>query len=155
MLLSSHGLGPAVAGLIGIPGAAGILVARPAGRWMDHKGVGPVVTLGASLIIAAFLVFGFASLTIAAVVIGAVLLDCGLRAAMVANQALVTGVDPNARSRSNTVFAVHVWGGNACGAFIASMAWTHGGWLGVCASGVLASLSALIVCLRGRRAREP
>ena len=104
-----------------------------------------------SLIIVAFLVFGFASLTIAAVVIGAVLLDCGLRAAMVANQALVTGVDPNARSRSNTVFAVHVWGGNACGAFIASMAWTYWGWLGVCASGVLASVAALIVCLRGRR----
>jgi predicted MFS family arabinose efflux permease len=155
MLASLHGLGPAVAGLIGIPGAAGILVARPAGRWMDHQGVGPVVTVGVSLVIAAFLVFGFAVQTIVAVVIGAVLLDCGLRAAMVANQALVTGVDPNTRSRSNTVFAVHVWGGNACGAFIASMAWTYWGWLGVCASGVLASVAALAVCLRGRRRRVP
>lgn len=154
MLASLHGLGPASAGLMGIPGAAGILVARTAGRWTDVKGVAPVVTAGVSLIIAAFVVFGFAGLSILAVIGGAILLDCGLRAAMVANQALATGLDPNARSRSNTVFAVHVWGGNATGAFIASLAWAHAGWLGVCGSGLLASLAALVVCLRERRPRE-
>jgi len=143
MLVSLHGLGPAGAGLIGIPGAAGILVARPAGRWMDRRGVRPVVTVGICLVIAAHLVFGFAALTMAAVILGAMLLDTGLRAAMVANQALITGTAPDTRSRSNTVFAAHVWGGNATGAFIASVAWTYGGWLGVCASGLLASLTAL------------
>jgi hypothetical protein len=79
------------------------------------------------------------------VVVGAALQDCGLRAAMVANQALITGTDPQARSRSNTVFAVHIWGGNATGAFIATTAWTQAGWLGVVASGLTASLVALAV----------
>ena len=152
MLAALHGLGPATAGLIGIPGAAGILVARPAGRWMDRKGVGPVVTTGICLVLAAYLTFAFAVMTFAAVIIGAALLDCGLRAAMVANQALVTGADPNTRGRSNTVFAVHVWGGNATGAFVASAAWTDAGWLGVCASGAIASLVALVLY---RRARKP
>jgi predicted MFS family arabinose efflux permease len=151
MLAALHGLGPVSAGLIGIPGAAGILVARPAGRWMDRKGVGSVVTAGICLVAAAYVTFAFAVVTIAAVVAGAVLLDCGLRAAMVANQAFVTGVDPDARSRSNTVFVVHVWGGNTAGAFLASAAWAHTGWLGVCASGVLAALGALAVCLRKRK----
>ena len=145
MLESLHGYGPAVAGLIGIPGAAGVLIARAAGRWMDRSGVGPVVTTGITLVMGAYLVFGLAGFFFAAVIVGAALQDCGLRAAMVANQALITGTDPQARSRSNTVFAVHIWGGNATGAFIASTAWTYAGWLGVVASGVAASLVALVV----------
>jgi predicted MFS family arabinose efflux permease len=151
MLAAVHGLGPAAAGLIGIPGAAGILVARPAGRWMDRKGVGPVVTTGIALVMAAYLVFGFGVTTIAAIVAGAVLLDSGLRAAMVANQAFVTGVDAETRSRSNTVFSVHNWGGYATGAFLASIAWSRFGWLGVCAVGIVASAAALALYLVGRR----
>ena len=151
MLAAVHGLGAAAAGLIGIPGAAGVLVARPAGRWMDRKGVGPVVTTGIALVMAAYLVFGFGVLTIAAIVAGAILLDSGLRAAMVANQAFITGVDPATRSRSNTVFAVHGWGGYATGAFLASLAWSRAGWLGVCAVGIVASAAALALYLRARR----
>lgn len=151
MLESLHGLGPAYAGLIGIPGAAGVLIARSAGRWMDRSGVRPVVSAGAGLVIAAYLVFGLAGLTVAAVVAGAALLDCGLRAAMVANQAYIIGLDPTARSRSNTVFAVHIWGGNATGAFLASTAWTLVGWLGVCACGIVAASGALAVQRSARR----
>ena len=151
MLAAVHGLGPAAAGLVGIPGAAGILVARPAGRWMDRRGVGPVVTTGVALVIGAYLVFGFGVVTIAAVIAGAVLLDSGLRAAMVANQAFVTGADAETRSRSNTIFSVHNWAGYATGAFLASIAWSRFGWLGVCAVGVVASTAALAVYLAGRR----
>lgn len=151
MLAAVHGLGPAAAGLVGIPGAAGILVARPAGRWMDRKGVGPVVTTGVALVIGAYLVFGFGVVTIGAIVAGAVLLDSGLRAAMVANQAFVTGADAETRSRSNTIFSVHNWAGYATGAFLASIAWSRFGWLGVCAVGVVASTAALAVYLAGRR----
>lgn len=152
MLETLHGLGPAYAGLIGIPGAAGVLIARSAGRWMDRSGVRPVVSAGAALVIAAFLVFGLAGLTVLAVVAGAALLDCGLRTAMVANQAYIIGLDPAARSRSNTVYAVHVWGGNATGAFVMSMAWTFVGWLGVCVVGIVAASAALAV---QRSARPP
>jgi len=151
MIAALHGLGPVAAGLIGIPGAAGILVARPAGRWMDRRGVRPVVTTGIALVMAAYLVFGFGVVTIAAIVAGAVLLDSGLRAAMVANQAFVTGVDPHTRSRSNTVFSVHNWGGYATGAFLASLAWSRFGWFGVCAVGIVASALALTLYLLGRR----
>jgi predicted MFS family arabinose efflux permease len=151
MLAAVHGLGPVAAGLMGIPGAAGILVARPAGRWMDRKGVRPVVTTGIALVMAAYLVFGFGAVAIAAIVAGAILLDSGLRAAMVANQAFVTGVDAATRSRSNTVFAVHGWGGYATGAFLASIAWSRVGWLGVCAVGIAASAAALALYLAGRR----
>src|SRR5262245_37598116 len=151
MIAAVHGLGPTAAGLIGIPGAAGILVARPAGRWMDRGGVRQVVTAGIALVMAAYFAFSFAVLTVAAIIVGAVLLDAGLRAAMVANQAFVTGVDPQTRSRSNTIFSVHNWGGYATGAFLASLAWSRVGWFGVCAVGVVASAAALALYLVGRR----
>lgn len=145
MMAALHHLGPTEAGLIGIPGAAGILVARPAGRWMDRSGAVPVVTTGIGVMIAAWLVFGFAAWSIVFVVIGAICLDCGLRTAMVANQTLVNTAVPDSRARANTIFGMHVWCGNAVGAFLTSTAFALYGWLAVCAIAMTASLCALLI----------
>jgi len=151
MLARLHGLGPQSAGLMGLPGAAGILVARPAGRWMDRSGARPVVLLGVSLILAAWGVFALGAWWIAALVVGAMLFDCGHRATMVANQTIMNTLSPDARSRSNTLFAMHVWGGNAVGAFLASTALATGGWLAVCAIAATAACGALAVQALARR----
>ena len=143
MLLAVHGLGPAVAGLIGIPGAAGILVARPAGRMLDRRGPGRIVAVGVSVIIAAYGVFAFGLWWPAALAVGAALLDCGLRATMVSNQTVANSLAPDARSRSNTVFGLAVWSGNAAGAFVASSALAASGWLAVCAISATSAASAL------------
>lgn len=145
MLFALHGLGPAATGLIGLSGAAGILVARPAGRWMDRHGVAPVVSAGIAGVIVAYLTLELAWASIMFVILGAALLDCGLRATMVANQTLVTSAVPAARSRSMTIFTAHMWGGNAVGALIASAAFTQWGWPGVCAIGIAASSTALVL----------
>lgn len=153
MLLSVHGLGPTVAGLIGIPGAAGVLIARPAGRWLDQRGPGPIVAGGITLIVAAYGVFAFGLWWPVALAVGAALLDCGLRAAMVSNQTVVNSLAPDARSRSNTVFGLAVWSGNAAGAFIASTALARGGWLAVCAISAVSAAGALAVQLAATRRR--
>ena len=148
MLAALHRVGPATAGLIGIPGAAGILVARPAGRWTDRVGVKPVVLAGIGSMLAAWIAMGFGVWTIAAVVIGAMLLDCGLRAAMVANQTLINTVVPDSRGRANTLFGVHVWTGNAVGAFLTSWAFAQAGWLAVCGVAMAATVLALVIHLK-------
>jgi MFS family permease len=148
MLSALHRVGPTGAGLIGIPGAAGILVARPAGRWMDRAGVMPVVLTGIVSMLAAWVVMGFGVWFIAAVVIGVILLDCGLRSAMVANQTLVNSAVPDSRARGNTIFGLHVWGGNATGAFLSSWTFEHWGWLAVCGVAVAAVVIALLIHLR-------
>lgn len=153
MLLNVHHLGPTAAGLIGIPGAAGILIARPAGRWLDRCGAGPIVAGGVAVIIAAYGVFAFGLWWPAALAAGAVLLDCGLRATMVSNQTVVNLLAPEARSRSNTVFGLAVWSGNAVGAFIASHALAASGWLAVCAISAAAASAALVVQLFSLRQR--
>jgi len=152
MMLAFHGFGPAQTGLLAIPGAAGILVSQPAGRWTDRRGAFPIVTAGVALVLAAYVAFAFAPLWVGAVIAGAVLLDCGLRSALVANQTLITSVAPGARSRFNTVFGAHIWGGNAVGAFLASTALAHYGWLAVCAIAVSASCVALLMQWRWRGA---
>ena len=147
MLAVLHRVGPSEAGFMGIPGAAGIFVARPAGRWTDRAGVMPVVLAGICSMLAAWIVMGFGVWSIAAVVIGAILLDCGLRAAMVANQTLVNSAVPDSRSRANTLFGIHVWSGNAVGAFLASWTFAHFGWLAVCAVAMTAIIIALLIHL--------
>jgi predicted MFS family arabinose efflux permease len=154
MMLALHGFGPAQTGLLAIPGAAGILVSQPAGRWTDRRGAFPIVTAGVVLVLAAYAAFAFAPVWIGAVIAGAVLLDCGLRSAMVANQTQITSVATDARSRFNTVFGAHVWGGNAVGAFLASTALARWGWLAVCAIAMGASCVALLLQWRTRRAQR-
>ena len=147
MLAALHRVGPAGAGFMGIPGAAGIFVARPAGRWMDRAGVMPVVLTAISSMLAAWVAMGVGVWSIAAVVVGAMLLDCGLRAAMVANQTLVNSAVPDSRARANTLFGMHVWSGNAVGAFLASWTFAHYGWLAVCGVAMTAVIIALLIHL--------
>jgi predicted MFS family arabinose efflux permease len=148
MLAVLHGVSPTGAGLMGIPGAAGILVARASGRWSDRIGLKPVVLAGICSMMAAWVAMAFGEWSVAAVVVGAMLLDIGLRAAMVANQTLINSAVPNSRARANTLFGLHVWGGNAIGAFIASWAFAHYGWLAVCGVAMSAITLALLVHLR-------
>jgi predicted MFS family arabinose efflux permease len=147
MLAALHRVGPTGAGLIGIPGAAGILVARPAGRWTDRAGVMPVVLAGICSMLAAWIAMGFGVWSVAAVFVGAILLDCGLRATMVANQTLVNSAVPDSRARANTLFGLHVWSGNAVGAFLTSWTFAHFGWLAVCGVAMTASVIALLIHL--------
>lgn len=147
MLAVLHRVGPAAAGLLGIPGAAGILVARPSGRWTDRAGVTPVVLAGILSMLAAWAAMALGTWSIAAVVVGAMLLDCGLRAAMVANQTLINSAVPDSRARANTLFGVHVWTGNAVGAWLTSWAFAQYGWLAVCGVAMAATIAALLIHL--------
>ncbi|MBL8385893.1 MAG: MFS transporter [Burkholderiales bacterium] len=149
MLVQLHGLGPLAAGLMAIPGAAGVLISRRAGRWMDRRGPAPVVRAGAAGVIAAYGAFAFAPAGVGAAVVGAILLDCGLRAAVVANQTLAAELVPEARSRSSTVLMAHMWGGNAAGAFLGSVMFAAGGWIAVCAVGLCGASLALLFSWRG------
>ena len=148
MLALLHHVGPKAAGLTGIPGAAGITISRAAGRWTDRVGLRPVVLAGICSMLCAWVAMSFGVYTIVAVVIGAALLDLGLRAAMVANQTLINSAVPESRSRSNTVFALHVWSGNATGAYLTSWVFARYGWLAVCGVAMTATIGALLVHFR-------
>jgi len=136
------GLGADVAGLFGILGLAGVLAAPLAGRYVDARGVGPVVIVASSLVLFAWVVFGL-WVSLAGLAVGVILLDFGVQSALVANQHIAFGLQPEGRSRANTILVGCMFVGGACGSAGATFAWSRGGWIAVCVLGALLSLASL------------
>jgi predicted MFS family arabinose efflux permease len=139
LLHSHYGLGAGVAGTFGMVGAAGAMVAPLAGRLADKHGPRWVVTVGMALLAASyFLLWGAEAahismtLHLAALVVGVVMLDMGAQMTQVANQTRIFGLVPSARSRINTVYMTVYFTGAAIGSALATIAWVHWKWNGVC-----------------------
>jgi predicted MFS family arabinose efflux permease len=139
MLNARYGLGAGVAGTFGLVGAAGALVAPLAGRLADRHGSRWVITAGMSLLAASYLLLwgqekAHAStiLHLIAISIGVIILDIGAQMCQVANQTRIFGLVPSARSRLNTVYMTIYFTGAAIGSALATMAWVHWNWNGVC-----------------------
>jgi predicted MFS family arabinose efflux permease len=139
-LLDSHyRMGAGVAGTFGVVGAAGALVAPIAGRLSDRHGSRWVVAAGMSLLAASYGLLWLEEwmkistfLHLAALVVGVVVLDMGAQMTQVANQTRIFGLDPSARSRLNTVYMTVYFTGAAVGSALATVAWVHWKWNGVC-----------------------
>jgi predicted MFS family arabinose efflux permease len=139
LLHSHYGLGAGVAGTFGVVGAAGALVAPLAGRLADKHGSRWVVSVGMALLAASYLLLWAeeaahrsTAFHLAALVVGVVVLDMGAQMTQVANQTRIFGLVPSARSRLNTVYMTVYFSGAAAGSALATIAWVHWGWNGVC-----------------------
>jgi predicted MFS family arabinose efflux permease len=139
LLHSHYGLGAGVAGTFGVVGAAGAMVAPLAGRLADKHGSRWVITVGMGLLAASyFLLWGAEAahvstgLHLVALVVGVVVLDMGAQMTQVANQTRIFGLVPSARSRINTVYMTVYFTGAAVGSALATIAWVHWRWNGVC-----------------------
>jgi predicted MFS family arabinose efflux permease len=139
-LLNSHyGLGAGVAGTFGVVGAAGALVAPLAGRLADKHGSRWVISVGIAALATSYLLLWAEEAThrstafhLATLVIGVVMLDMGAQMTQVANQTRIFGLVPSARSRLNTVYMTVYFSGAAAGSALATVAWVHWRWNGVC-----------------------
>ncbi|OIN98423.1 MAG: MFS transporter [Desulfovibrionaceae bacterium CG1_02_65_16] len=138
-------MGSSVAGALGIVGLVGVFVAPLAGRLADTGGQRRMILLGAAAVAASFAVFWLGRGHMAALIAGIVLMDAGLQAAMVSNQARVYALDASARSRLNTVYMTMMFMGGAIGTAIGALAFTRYGWAGVCGFG--AGCAALALAL--------
>jgi hypothetical protein len=69
---------------------------------------------------------------VAALVVGVIVLDMGAQMTQVANQTRIFGLVPSARSRINTIYMTVYFTGAAAGSALATIAWVHGRWNGVC-----------------------
>ena len=151
-LLDSHyGLGAGVAGTFGIVGAAGAMVASLAGRLADKHGSRWVLSVGIALLGGSYLLLWgeeriavSTAVHLVALVIGVIVLDMGAQMMQVANQTRIFGLVPSARSRLNTVYMTMYFTGAAGGSALATIAWVHWKWNGVCTLAlVLIGLAAI------------
>ena len=139
-LLDRHyALGPGVAGTFGIVGAAGALIAPIAGRLSDKFGSRWVISVGMAFLTASYLILWGGEMLwvstpthMAVLAFGVIVLDIGAQMCQVANQTRIFGLVPSARSRINTVYMTVYFTGAATGSAIATTAWVHWKWNGVC-----------------------
>ena len=148
----AFGLGPNAAGLFGLVGAGGALLAPVAGRYADRYG-SAWIAFGATILAAlAFVAFGtWGAVSLVGIGLGVMLLDIGINSALIANQTLIYGLDPQARGRLNTIFLSGVFIGGTLGSIAATEAWQHGGWMPVCVVGGVAALASVGVAALGLR----
>ena len=152
----AFGLGVAAAGLFGVWGAPGALLAPIGGRLSDRIGPG-WVNLGA--VFCAGLAFIVAStagaVSVLALILAVNLLDFGMQCSQVANQARIFALGQAIRSRLNTVYMVAVFSGGAFGSMLGTYAWSVAGWPGVCAvSGGLVAIAVAILAIGTWNARR-
>ncbi|MEV0405196.1 MFS transporter [Actinoallomurus sp. NPDC050550] len=167
----SYSLDAQTAGMLALAGGATMLCTPLAGRLVDRRGPDPVNlvcllgVLAAAAVLTAGACGGAAGLT--ALTAGTLLLDVAMQSGMVANQARIFALRPDARSRLNTAYMTCAYLGGSAGSWLGTRAYRHAGWPGVCA--LVAALTALALAhhLRspsnrrfpsftfGRRRKEP
>lgn len=145
MLTSSWHAGEGAIGAVALVGAIGAMGARFAGRLAD-KGWARVSTGAFLVLVVASWAFLFAGThSIAALVVGVILLDLGLQGSHISNQSEVYRLDPAARNRITTVYMSLYFCGGALGSALSGPAYAAYGWTGACVIGAAMAGLALVV----------
>jgi predicted MFS family arabinose efflux permease len=134
-----YSFGSNAVGLFGLVGIAGILVAPILGQVADRGTVKTLRLMVGIAIVGAFssfVIFWLFRDRLWGLIIGSILLNLSSQGALIANQVTVYSLDPNARSRLNTVFMVATFLGSSLGSVIGTYGWSVMRWQGVCIAGL-------------------
>ena len=148
--LAELGQGPRAAGLYGVLGLSGILVASLVGRHAERWGSVRIIALGLATLALSFAVSVLGARSLLGLALGAVLLDMGMQASHLANQTVLFGLQPELRNRINAIYMVSFFIGGAAGTAGASLAWEFARWQGVCCVGGAFALCGLLPLVLGR-----
>ncbi|MEV7420130.1 MFS transporter [Streptomyces sp. NPDC089919] len=152
----AYGLDAEAVGLLALVGGPTMVCTPLAGRLTDRRGSDPVtfLALAGVLLAAVVLLSGGRGGTsgLVALVLGTLVLDIAMQCGMVANQARVYALRPDARSRLNTAYMTCVYLGGSAGSWLGVHAYGRLGWPGVCA--LMAGLAAVALARHLGRVRR-
>ena len=103
----------------------------------------------------AWLPLAWARSSVAALLVGILVLDMALQVVHVTNQTSIYRLRPDARSRLTSGYMTSLFLGGAFGSFSSAWSYTHAGWAGVCVLGAGLTLAALLYAACARNARVP
>ena len=139
-------------GAFGLFGVVGALAAARAGQWAD-RGYGQRTSAAALIVLLlAWWPLSLMESSLAALVIGIVLLDLGGQALHVTSQSLIFRSRPEAHSRLVGLYMLFYSVGSGLGAMATTATYARAGWQGVCLLGAAVSLAALVFWCVTRRA---
>lgn len=142
-------------GLFGLAGAAGALMAGPAGRFADKGKDRLTTSAGLLLLLLSWIPLALSGYSVAAFVAGVVVLDLAVQAVHVTNQSTLYRMMPEARSRLTAGYMTCYFCGGAFGSLLSGYAYSHYGWDGVCYSGAAVSALGLVIWLAGKKYDVP
>ncbi|HEX4219690.1 MAG TPA: MFS transporter [Acidimicrobiales bacterium] len=120
-----------VIGLFGLVGVAGVAAAKLA----DVNRTALTTAAAGVLLTLSFLVLGFGTNSVAALIVGIVVLDIGTQGMQITNQAVIYALRPEARSRINSAYMFCYFVGGAIGSVTAGIVFSADKWRGVCLLG--------------------
>ena len=147
------GYGEGTIGLFGLVGAAGALTASVVGRFTDRGWSRRLTGVSALLILVGYLFLWVGGSSLAALLVGVVVLDVGANGVHITNQSEIYRLQPEARSRVNAFYMTSCFVGAAAGSAVAAFVYERWSWDGVCALGVAIGLLSLALWAFGARER--
>lgn len=140
--------GSEMVGTLGMCGIAGALAASGLGKLVNQWGIRRMSLYGACLQLVAWTTAYLFGDTYLGLIVAIILVDIGLQCLQLSNQSGCIQEMPEASNRANTIFMTTYFIGGSFGTYCAGLAWTHEGWMGVCAVGaVLAAISlSITIC---------
>lgn len=154
MLKQNFNEGSDIAGAFGLAGAFGAIAAGLVGRLSDKMDGYKIATITLLLLVGSFVIFWFSGHSMIGLIIGVIVMDLGVQATHIGNQAIIFALDPAARNRINTIYMVSYFVGGALGTFLATRVWESYQWPGVCAIGIFLSVLALVIHLATRKVMQ-
>ncbi|MCC8409773.1 MFS transporter [Mucilaginibacter sp. UR6-1] len=137
--------GADVSGAFGIIGAGGAIAASVVGRLTDKVSRSFIITITLGMMAVSWLIFGVYGYYFIGLIVGVILLDLGLQAMHITNQAIIFALHPEARNRLNTVYMVCYFIGGALGTWLGGLCWQNWKWMGVSVLGGVLVLAALLL----------
>jgi predicted MFS family arabinose efflux permease len=144
----AFGWTPQAIGLVALVAAAAASAAPMFGRAIDRSG--PHATRRAALVgmVIAWALLAVFKGHLAGMAVGLVVLDISVTIVDIANRTILYGLDAGVRTRLNAVYQVAMFSGGAVMSVLVGLCWSLGGWLAVCALGVVPVVIAVIRCWR-------
>ncbi len=139
-------------GLFGLAGVAGALAATRAGRWTDMGHGQRTTGIALSLMLLAWGPIALLPHSILWLIFGVVIIDFGLQAVHVTNQAMIYRVRPEAQSRLTAGYMLFYSIGSALGSSSSTFIYARAGWGGVCLLGAAISIVTLMLWVATLRA---
>lgn len=137
--------GSEMVGTLGMCGIAGALAASGLGKLVNQWGIRRMSLFGACLQLVAWTTAYLFGDTYLGLIVAIILVDIGLQCLQLSNQSGCIQEMPEASNRANTIFMTTYFIGGSFGTYCAGLAWTHEGWMGVCAIGAV--LAAISLCV--------
>jgi predicted MFS family arabinose efflux permease len=147
--------GSEVAGLFGLVGIAGALVALFVGKFADRRDAR--YANGAALVVTllAFVVMWLVGQWLISLIIGAILLDVGAQSHEVANETRIYGLESSASIRLYTIYIFLLSMGGSLGSALGTFSWSIAGRNGMYGTACLMLIAALsFYALHGKRIRQ-